>query len=339
MAKKEYDVIIVGAGPAGLKAAETLADGGKKVLVLEQKKVIGDKVCAGGLTLRDFELGIPKSIVDKKFSKVIFHTPLQKTVVKQKDFFVATVDRKKLGKWMAKQASKSGAEIRTNSRVGNIEKNHVVVGKEKIRFKYLIGADGSNSIVRKSLGLNDKNVLLAIQYRTKKKFKNLEVFFDYKKWGPFYAWIFPHKTYSEVGTATDSMFMKTNNLKKSLDSWCKGKFDTSKAEFRAHTIRYGYKGFKFGNKFLVGDAGGFASSFTGEGICFAILSGIDAARKVMDKRYKCKNIEHVLKIKKFEDALTRHWEKHKTLSEIEMELMTLLAKSKWVDKEILKHVD
>ena len=113
---EKRDIVIVGGGPAGLKAAETLANAGRDVLVLEQKKVIGDKVCAGGITIKDFELGIPQKIVDRKFKRAVIHTPLQETAIKDNKFFGATVDRKVLGKWMASQAKKAGAEIRKETK-------------------------------------------------------------------------------------------------------------------------------------------------------------------------------------------------------------------------------
>jgi geranylgeranyl reductase len=337
---EKYETVIVGAGPAGLKCAETLAKEGREVLVLEKDNVFGDKVCAGGLTLKDLELGIPEDIIERKFKKVIIHTPFQKTEVKEKDFFVATVDRKTLGKSMAKQAEKEGAEIRKKSKVEKILKNHVVLaGGKKIGFKYLVGADGANSIVRKSVGLKDKDVLMAIQYKTRKKFRNMEFFLDYSKLGPFYVWIFPHKDYAVVGVDGNLNTAKTESLKNNLNKLCKGKFDIKKAKLQAHTIRWGYRGYKFGNKFLIGDAGGFSSELTGEGICFAMLSGIDAARKIINPRYKCKNIEHILKVKSVEDGIIKHMEKHKTLAKIEIETLALLAKSKFVDREIIAHID
>ena len=50
--KDKYDVIIVGAGPAGLSCAETLSKSGKSVLVLEKNYKVGPKICAGALTMK-----------------------------------------------------------------------------------------------------------------------------------------------------------------------------------------------------------------------------------------------------------------------------------------------
>ncbi len=124
-----------------------------------------------------------------------------------------------------------------------------------------------------------------------------------------------------------------------LDKWCRGKFDIDKSEFQAQTIRYGYRGHKFGNKYLIGDAGGFASSLTGEGMYFAMLSGIDAARKIMNPKYKCENIEHILRVKKVEDGLISHMAKHKTLAKLEIEIFAILARSKWIDKKLIEHLE
>ena len=44
---EKFDVVIIGAGPAGLKAAEVLAEGRKRVVVFEKKPIVGHKVCAG----------------------------------------------------------------------------------------------------------------------------------------------------------------------------------------------------------------------------------------------------------------------------------------------------
>jgi geranylgeranyl reductase len=339
---ESYDIVIVGAGPAGLKCAEVLAKNNKKVLVLEKNKIIGDKVC-GGLILKHRELKIPNKIIQRKFRSAIFITPHQKTKLKFKKNFVVTVDRKDLGKWMAENARKAGAEIRTQNPVTKIDSNTITVNGKKIQYKYLVGADGSSSIVRKYLGLKT-NVGEAFQYIVKKRLKNLETIFNPDKFGAFYLWVVPYKKSAAIGTGLDLrkqniLDLKTSDLKKNLDEFCKTRFDIKKAKFQAATISYGYQGHEFKNIFLAGDAAGFAPELTGAGIYFAIKSGEDIAKKIINPKYKQKNIAHILKIKKTEDKIAKSLEVNKTLTEAEWELFNFLMKIKWVEKEVFTHID
>ncbi len=60
-----FDIIIIGAGPAGLQCAKFLGNSKFQVLLLEKNKEIGPKVCAGGLTFKDIEyLKLPESLLD-----------------------------------------------------------------------------------------------------------------------------------------------------------------------------------------------------------------------------------------------------------------------------------
>ncbi len=74
---ERHDVVIVGAGPAGLKAAEVLAGAGKDVLVLEKNEVVGPKVCAGGVSVKCKELGIPENLLERSLDSFRLVTPRQ----------------------------------------------------------------------------------------------------------------------------------------------------------------------------------------------------------------------------------------------------------------------
>jgi len=344
---KEYEIVIVGAGPAGLRCAEILAKNKRKVLVLEKNKVIGDKVCAGGITRKIIDL-VPDNILQRKFKKIIFHTPLQDAEIKQEKPFIATILRRDLGNWQAKQARKAGTKILLNSEVTKIDKNIIIINnKEKVEYKYLVGADGHNSIVRKYLNLKIENFGQAFQYITKKKFNNLEVFIDPEKYGSFYLWIFPYKTSSSIGAGEDLskkikqpvLNLKLSEIKSNLDNFCKKRLEINKAKFQACMINYDYKGYQFNNIFLCGEAAGFVSGLTGEGICWAIKSGEDIANKIINEEYKCKNIKHILRIKELEENFMRTLEINKKMTEVEWEMFNFLLKIKWLGDKFIEDVD
>jgi len=340
--KNKYDVVIVGAGPAGLRCAEVLAVAGKDVLVLEKNKVVGPKVCAGGLTLKDLDLGIPERLIQRKFKKVFVHSSLQTSEVKSDKPFIATILRKDLGQWMLKKARKAGVEIKTNSEVSRISKKFVVVNNKEIHFDYLIGADGSNSIVREFLGVKTEKVGQCFQYLFKGKFKDLEIFSDFNKFG-HYVWIFPYKNYVSVGTGRDlsrdyNLGLSVSQIRDNFDKWCGERFGIKKSKFEAAIVNYDYRGFDFGNIFLVGDAAGFASGLTAEGIYAAIKSGEDVAKKIINPNYNCENINKILKIKKTEDDILKSLESNRLIGEIESEIANFLVKIRFIDNAVVKEL-
>ncbi len=209
-----YDIIVVGAGPAGSTAALYAAKNGASVLLLDKKKEIGDPIqCAGFLPdasevqalLPDAEL--PDSLINYPDSCVLQHIKTQRIIppdCRVKEFAVkgAILDRRRYDQFLAEQAAKAGAELMVKTRVTKVEGTNVEIsgffGKHTVKGKAIIGADGPNSLVAKSKGLSwkseSKETSVAIEYQVRNVDIDpdaLEMYFgkDFVPGG--YAWIFP----------------------------------------------------------------------------------------------------------------------------------------------------
>jgi len=339
---ESYEVVIVGAGPGGLACAQKLAEQGRKVLILEQNNEIGPKVCAGGLTgdaIKNFR--IPRELFDHQFKELMLHTPLQNRVFKLNEPFTFTIDRKRLGQWQLKKLQKTGAKIRTDAKVNKVFKDYVIVNdSEKIQFKYLVGADGTNSIVRNFLGLKTKKVVIAIQYIIPgDTYKNFEFFLDSKLFGIGYAWIFPHKGYSSIGCGCDPSAFSSKDLMLNFKKWLEtNKIDYSKGKYEAFPISYDYQGHRFGNIFLIGDAAGLASGLTGGGIFQAMVSGEEVAKLIVNKDFVSHKMEKVFKSNEKQNGTLEFMKKTKFATGLELELFLFLLKIDRINKYLVKSI-
>lgn len=335
-----YDVVIIGAGPAGLTAAKTLADNNKKVLVIEKGEIVGDKVCAGGLTLKDFnELRLPEFLIEQEFTDINLYIKNRVINLKLDTPWIWTCDRKKLGSWQLDEALKSGTDVWLDTRIIKIQKNSISLHNGKnLKFKYLIGADGTNSLVRKFLGLKTKKIMLAIQYLVpKEKFSKLEIFFDLKRFGPAYAWIFPHKDFHSVGCGADPKFIDGEKLKQNFNDWCKEiRLNPSEYKLQVAPINYDYQGIKFDNIFLIGDAAGTASGLTGEGMHPAMISGQEVAKKIVYPDYDLPKLKEIIKVKKLEEKILTLYKNNKTITKLLFNFGGLLLTRKFAKEKLVK---
>lgn len=281
--QSSYDVIIAGAGPAGLACARVCAEGGARVAVFERKSHIGTKVCAGGITWNGL-LQRFGDISQRRFSEQRIVTRKQRAQLQEKNPIIATVNRKELGELMADQAREAGAEIYTDCQILRIDNGEILIkdnsDQEKHkRFQYgtLVGADGSNSMVRRYLALPCVHQGIGINYQLNIVREEMEWHLDPTRFASGYAWIFPHQTTTSVGAYVDMKVLSAPQLKNALTQWAKENgLELAGTKLGAETINFDYRGVEFHREqkiFLVGDAAGLASGLTGEGIYPAIVSG------------------------------------------------------------------
>lgn len=293
-----FDVIIVGAGPAGLQCAKTLAGSQKSVLLIEKNKVIGPKICAGGLTRKCFNhLKLPDYLIERTYQRIIFQTPFDKTTLRFGEDFLYTINRKNLGQWqLEKLRADKNIKIRTEATVTKFGKDYIIINNsEKIGYKYLVGADGSNSAVRRFLGIKTKWMGIAFQYIVPgRKYKDIQIFLNSRLFGAWYAWIFPYRNSASIGYGCFPIVISPQKAKENFFRWTKAqKISLSQGKYQAATINCDYRGYEFGRVFLAGDAAGLVSGLTGEGIYQALISGEEIAKLILNSSYQCEGIKKV----------------------------------------------
>lgn len=160
------DVAVVGAGPAGARAARLLAEAGLSVVVLEEHPQVGLPVqCAGLLSDRVFEeLGTEFAVLNS-VSGARIHSPAGHVLAFDAGAPRAkVVDRAAFDQALARQAFDAGASLQVGRRVLEARSSHAgcslrvrATGSpgssvEEVVCRAIVGADGPSSIVRRSLG-------------------------------------------------------------------------------------------------------------------------------------------------------------------------------------------
>jgi menaquinone-9 beta-reductase len=297
-----FQVVIIGAGPAGLACAKVLSQDGVKTLLIDKKKEIGSKVCAGGLTWSGLAQTIPQDLIERSFPVQHITTRLQDISVQSPTPIIVTVNRKRLGRFMLEQAIACGTEILLATRLVEVSDHTLTLFNTptnkhiQVTFDYLVGADGSNSLVRRYLALPSLKMGIGINYQIPGQRDKMEWHLDSSYFKNGYGWIFPHHQTLSVGAYVDRAVMKAQELKHNLIRWADSlEIDLTDKKCAAEYINFDYQGWNFGHIFLAGDAAGLASALTGEGIYPAVVSGEMAARKIMDPNCNLAPINRLLR--------------------------------------------
>ena len=335
----KFDVIIVGGGPAGLECARELSASSLSVLLLEKEDGFGDKLCAGGLTLKDMEvLPLPDHVIERKILKTSINSRRRSAGTETPDPVLFTVNRRVLGAYQRSLLEDTKVIVKTNSQVLEVRDHQVVLkGGEAFGYSYLVGADGYSSLVRRHLGLKVEKRLIGFQYTVpvKKEYSALEIHMDARRFSVWYAWIFPHKDSIAVGCCCDPRKMDPQKLKAGFHEWLKEReIELGDARLESYPIAYDYRGVKFENIFLVGEAAGLASGLTGEGIYQSLASGQDVARMILDPKYVPEQLEKVLKYNRAMERVMAFFRRAGLLRGAMQELLLILMNTDWIRNKV-----
>ena len=293
--KQSYDVIVIGAGPAGATLAYELAKKGIGVLVLEKEKLPRYKCCAGGVTskaakLLDFDIS---EVVEDVIYEVSFTFNLGSPYLGQHSQpLIYTVMRDVFDYFLVMRAQQLGAVLMDGQKVTQVQVGtdwvEISTADDIFRSRLAVGADGAYSVVARELGMGRSMEYVAgieseivVPEEELAKWKS-RVQIDLGCIPGGYAWVFPKRNHLSIGAGC--LASKARHLdrhhQKFLNSLSIGSYTIARSS--SHLIPTCTKGrLVWQDKaLLLGDAAGLTDPLTGEGICNAIQSAQLAAHVI-----------------------------------------------------------
>ncbi len=207
-----FDVIVVGAGPAGSFAAETLAAAGVRVALFDGRPPGEPKACGGGVTSKALKAW-PHLLeaVGRTIDELEMYSPSGKHLHLKLDEPFAVYSRIAFDGFLRERARAAGTEVfadkisaRGFKRTGDSWTIRTQAGAE-LKSKFLVGADGANSAIAKKLAgpLPPAEMEVAFGYRAPLtgSGEDATVVAFLPKWVG-YAWAFPRVDHISFGIAT-----------------------------------------------------------------------------------------------------------------------------------------
>ena len=290
-----YDVVIVGAGPAGSTAARALVQGGARVCLVDKARFPRPKPCGGALsprTIRHLPHGFEK-IVRTQVRRAVFTfrsgRPFEVVSAAPMGYMVC---RDEFDAWLKAGAEEAGVSVREGMPVRAIEETGagitVRAGGEALWAPTVIGADGANSLVAAQLlPARPPARYVALEAEVPQDGHPLgeTVLVDVGAYAGGYAWAFPKGDRVNVGVMVEyargrdlhTAFANFVANQSALPAVAAGSQHVAPvAAPRSTPVPCARPGV-----LLVGDAAHLADPFLGEGIYYAVRSGCLAARAVL----------------------------------------------------------
>ena len=313
----EYDVIVVGAGPAGIPAAIKSAEYGAKTLLIEKNETImAKKPCGEATSLGTFrDMGIdPKPYI-------VLHKVIPRVFAPNGKYIdIGFAETYSINKTMylqelALKAAENGADIKVREPVLAVSRDSDGIVKVKTKYgiykcKVVIGADGYHSIVAKSFGVKEKSepipTVIYLMVNVRLRDPDVASFYLGNEVAPKgYAWIFPKSDrVAEVGIG-----VRGGNAKAYLDRFVKMHSDELGSgrviDYRGAPVPIGGMIRKpYGDGFiLVGDAAGTVMPLTGAGMHPSGVAGLVAGWTAAEAALSGDTSEKALSkwVKRYED--------------------------------------
>ena len=284
-----FDFIIVGAGPAGTVAAYLLAKQNWRVLMIDKQTFPRYKPCGGGLpihTISEFPFDLKPILEFCAEGGIVAFKGKTRLKVKLEDEFAWLTMRDKMDAFLLEKAKQAGVECLTGIPVLKIDEQvgsvTVKTGEGAFSGRYLIGADGVNSVVARSLGLiPDRKVGVALEAEISVPETTLQrqgkyATFDFGALPGGYGWIFPKRDHLSVGVF-QANGEKARQLIDDLHRFIQMLSGLGTHEIlhvQGHRIPLGGMKTPLHTRccLLIGDAANLADPWLGEGIYYAVRS-------------------------------------------------------------------
>jgi len=317
-----FDVLIVGAGPAGSFAAEKLARSGKRVVLFDGRPPGEPKACGGGVTAKALKAW-PHLLeaVGRTVDELEMYSPSGKRLHMKLDEPFAIYSRIAFDNYLRDRARDAGAEVVSEKitlrTITKTDRGWILRGANggEWQGKILVGADGANSAIAKKLAgpLQASDMEVAFGYRAPlpDQAEPPTVIAFLPGWVG-YAWAFPRIDHISFGIATTQdafdhkslddllwlfMFSYYNTKPERGNIWERSQnSEAIENKLRATAERYAARIPGLADKTwdtrracgdgwaLLGDAAGFADPVTGEGIYYALRSAELFAEAVIEGR-------------------------------------------------------